>query len=229
MGGLGESLVGDMGVRTVFTIPMFGGIPVKESVIVTWIIMAGILVASAILVRDLKIENPGKKQLLLEKAVGGIYNFFDDVMGGHGKAYIPYLISIGLYIAFSDLIGIIGLKPPTMDLNVTATLAILSILLIQTAGIRKRGIKGWLKSFTEPMLLILPLNIMELIIKPLSLCMRLFGNILGAYIIMELIKFVVPAVIPAVFSIYFDIFDGLLQAYIFVFLTSLFIGESMGE
>ena len=63
-------------------------------------------------------------------------------------------------------------------------------------------------------------------IKPLSLCMRLFGNVLGSFVIMELLKLIVPAVLPAVFSCYFDIFDGLIQAYVFVFLTSLFIKEA---
>ena len=73
----------------------------------------------------------------------------------------------------------------------------------------------------------LPFNILELVIKPLSLCMRLFGNVLGAFVIMELIKAVVPLIVPLPFSFYFDIFDGLLQAYVFVFLTALYISEAM--
>lgn len=77
------------------------------------------------------------------------------------------------------------------------------------------------------MAVMLPLNILELFIKPLSLCMRLFGNVLGAFVVMELIKLVVPVGIPVVFSFYFDVFDGLIQAYVFVFLTSLFMAEAM--
>ena len=72
-----------------------------------------------------------------------------------------------------------------------------------------------------------PINILEVFIRPLSLCMRLFGNILGGFVVMELIKYFVPAIIPIPFSFYFDIFDGLIQAYVFVFLTSLFIKESI--
>ena len=75
--------------------------------------------------------------------------------------------------------------------------------------------------------IIAPLNVLELFIKPLSLCMRLFGNVLGAFVVMELIKLVVPAILPVPFSMYFDIFDGLIHAYVFVFLTSLFMKESM--
>ena len=72
-----------------------------------------------------------------------------------------------------------------------------------------------------------PLNLMELVVRPLSLCMRLFGNILGAFIIMELIKMVVPMVVPLVASMYFDLFDAFLQAYVFTFLTSLYIQEAV--
>ena len=78
----------------------------------------------------------------------------------------------------------------------------------------------------EPMPVVLPINILEIFIKPLSLCMRLFGNVLGSFVIMELLKMVVPPVLPAIFSCYFDIFDGLIQAYVFVFLTGLFIKEA---
>ncbi len=74
-----------------------------------------------------------------------------------------------------------------------------------------------------------PMNILEIAIRPTSLCMRLFGNVLGAFVIMELIKLVVPVFVPAVFSLYFDLFDGLIQTYVFVFLTSLFMKESLGD
>ena len=89
--------------------------------------------------------------------------------------------------------------------------------------------KGWVKSFVEPSPIIAPINVMELFIKPLSLCMRLFGNVLGAFVIMELLKIVVPLFVPVVFSCHFDIFDGLIQAYVFVFLTGMYIEEAVEE
>lgn len=103
----------------------------------------------------------------------------------------------------------------------------MSIVLVQYASIHSKGAGGWLKSFKEPMAIVTPINILELFIKPLSLCMRLFGNVLGAFVIMELIKILAPAVAPVPFSLYFDIFDGLIQAYVFVFLTSLYIREAV--
>lgn len=77
--------------------------------------------------------------------------------------------------------------------------------------------------------MIAPINVMEIFIRPVSLCMRLFGNILGGFVVMELIKGVIPVVVPIPFSLYFDVFDGLIQAYVFVFLTSLFIKEQIED
>ena len=227
MDELVKNLMAELNCDTAFTIPIFGGIPVAESVFVTWLIMAVVILLCAIFVRNLKVTNPGKGQLLLETAVSGIYSFFEDILGEKGKRFIPYLMSVGIYIGIANLIGILGFKPPTKDIHVTASLAILSIILIELSGVLAKGGRGWLKSFAEPMVVILPINILEIFIRPLSLCMRLFGNVLGSFVIMELLKMVVPAILPAVFSCYFDIFDGLIQAYVFVFLTALFIKEAI--
>lgn len=224
-----ESLLEELNCETVFTIPIFGGIPISEAIVVTWIIMGVMTLLAIIFVRNLKVENPGKKQIVLETAIGGMYHFFEDSMGSHGKRYIPYMITVGLYIGVANLIGLFGFKPPTKDMNVTIALAFMSILLIEIAGVKQKGFKGWMKSFAQPVPIILPINILEIFIRPLSLCMRLFGNVLGAFVVMELIKLLIPVFIPVVFSLYFDIFDGLIQAYVFVFLTSLFIGEAIEE
>lgn len=226
MNDIVNRLLEELNCDVVFTIPIFGGIPIYESVVVTWIIMLAVLLICVLLVRNLKVENPGRKQIVLETAVQGLYNFFKGTIGEHGTAYIPYLMSVVLYIGIANLIGLIGFKPPTKDMNVTVALAVMSIVLIEVSGIRQKGTKGWLKSFAEPMPIVLPINILEVFIKPLSLCMRLFGNVLGSFVIMELIKIIIPPVLPAIFSCYFDIFDGLIQAYVFVFLTALFIKEA---
>ena len=156
-------------------------------------------------------------------------DFFTDILGKEGRRYIPYLISTAIYIGVANLIGLLGFKPPTKDLNVTAALAIMSLFLIYYAGFHKKGTKGFLKSFAEPMPIVTPINIMEIAIRPISLCMRLFGNVIGSFVIMELLKIIMPAVLPVPFSLYFDIFDGLIQTYVFVFLTSLFIKEQIED
>ncbi len=224
---LSEKIIEELNCKTVFTIPLFGGINVAESVVVTWIIMAVLIVLALVLTRNFKVENPGRRQLAVESAVSGLQNMVTGFVGEEGKRYVPYLMTVIIYIGISNVIGLFGFKPPTKDLMVTAALAIMSIVLIEYAGIHKKRVGGWLKSFTQPMWIITPINILEIFIKPLSLCMRLFGNVLGAFVVMKLLEQFVPVVLNLVASAYFDIFDGLIQAYIFVFLTGLFIKEAM--
>ena len=215
-------------METVFTIHLGSlDIPIAESTVITWVIMAVVLLLSIFLTRNLKVRDISKRQLAAETIVTKLESFVEDMTGEEGKRYVPYLCTVIVYIAMANLIGLFGMKPPTKDLNVTAALAIMSIILIQYAGIHAKGTKGWLKSFTQPMAIVTPINILELFIKPLSLCMRLFGNVLGAFVIMEMLKILIPVAIPVPFSFYFDIFDGLIQAYVFVFLTSLYIKEAV--
>lgn len=212
-----------------FDVPLLGPIHISESVVTTWLIMAIIMVLVLILTRKLKVI-PGKGQALVEFAVTWVTGFLEGNMGKTGKRYVPYLSTVLLYLGIANLIGMFGfgLKPPTKDINVTVALALMSIVLIEVATFRGQGgLKGFLKSFTKPMALMTPINILELVIRPLSLCMRLFGNVLGAFVIMKLIEHVCRLIVPMVFSMYFDVFDGLIQAYVFVFLTSLFMAEGM--
>ena len=230
MGDLKEKIMEELNCETVFTIHIGSfNIPIAESTVITWVIMAILLVLCIFLTRGLKVKNVSKRQLVAESIVGWLEKFVIGMTGEEGKAFVPYLCSVLLYIGLANIIGLFGFKSPTKDLNVTAALAVMSIVLVQYAGIHRKGFKGWLKSFTQPMAIVTPINILELFIKPLSLCMRLFGNVLGAFVIMELLKSLIPVVLPVPFSFYFDIFDGLIQAYVFVFLTSLYIKEAVEE
>lgn len=226
MEAFSEELLSQLESKISFVIPIFGGIPVPTSVVITWMIIAVLVLCSIIFVRNLEMIPKGT-QNGIEVVIEWLNNFFEDILGKEGKRYIPYLGTVAIYIACANLTGLFGLTPPTKDLNVTAGLAIMSIILIEYAGIKAKGTKKWLKSFAEPIALIAPINILEIFIRPLSLCMRLFGNVLGAFVVMELIKLVLPVALPVPFSLYFDIFDGLIQTYVFVFLTSLFIKEAI--
>lgn len=227
MASLAEELMKEMEAETAFTIPVFGGIGVAESVVVTWVIMAVLMVLIFIFARDLKVHNISKRQAMLETFVDFVQNLTGGFVGEHGKAFVPYLSTVIIYIAVANAFGIFGFKPPTKDLNVTAALGIMSILLIEGAGLRYKGPKGFLKSFAEPAPVMIPIKVMELVTRPLSLCMRLFGNILGAFAVMKLAEVAMPVVFPAFCSIYFDFFDGAIQAYVFVFLTGMFIREAI--
>ena len=188
-----------------------GPLQIPESVVISWVILAIVTIGSILLTRNLKVDHISKRQAVLEMAYLAGTNFFEGLLGEKGRRYVPYLMTVAIYIAFSNLIGVFGVKPPTKDLDVTAALALMSIILIEGAGIRARGGVGFFKSLAAPTPVMTPMNILEIAIRPTSLCMRLFGNVLGAFVIMELIKL-----------------DGLIQTYVFVFLTSLFMKETMG-
>ena len=226
MDALRDELLGKLDNKIAFTIPVFGGIPVPESVVVTWVIMLFLVLLSIICTRRLK-KVPGKAQLVAEMFVGFINKFTKNTLGEHWKPFAAYFGTIGLYIGCANLIGMFGITPPTKDLNVTAALAIMSAALIYGASFRYHGFKGGLHKFVEPMPLLAPINVMEVVIRPLSLCMRLFGNVLGSFIIMELIKLAMPAIVPMALSMYFDVFDGIIQTIVFVFLTALFTQEAL--
>lgn len=227
MENLAENLLEELTCEDAFTIPVLGGIGISESTVITWVVMAVLVLAALFLTRNLKVDHISRRQAAAEMIVVKLNGMVEGMAGEDAKEYIPYLVTVLLYIGVSNIIGLFGMKPPTKDLNVTAALALMSIVLIEAAGIRKKGMKRWLKSFTEPIPVVTPINILEVFIRPLSLCMRLFGNVMGAFVIMELIKQLIPVVIPLPFSFYFDIFDGLIQAYVFVFLTSMYIKEAV--
>lgn len=134
MNELTAALKEELNVDTAFTLPIFGGIDIPESIAVSWGIMAFLVIVSILLTRNLKVNHISKRQAILETAVVTMDNFFKDLLGEAGKQYVPYLITVALYIACSNLIGIIGLKPPTKDLNVTAALAIMSIPKLPSAA-----------------------------------------------------------------------------------------------
>lgn len=204
-----------------------GGVGIHESVIVTLFISILLLVLGMVLTSGFRVENPSRRQLAVESFVLWLQKFFEGPLSPKGKRYAPYMMTIACYVALANIFYVFGIKPPTKDLTVTAALAVMSIVLVQMAGIQTKGVKGWLHSFLEPMPAMLPMNILELFIKPVSLCMRLFGNVLGAFIIMCMIEGLVRIIIPVPFSLYFDFFDGLIQVYVFTLLTSMYIAEAV--
>lgn len=218
-----ENMMEELESKTAFTIPVLGGIPIADSCVVTWIIMAAVVLLSIILTHKLK-KVPTGSQCILEGLMEWLDKFFTDILGHKGKKYIPFLETLIIYIAFANLAGIFGFVPPTKDINVTAALAGIAIVYVQSAFIIEKGPFKWLKSLLNP------INLLDLITRPLSLCMRLFGNVLGAFVVMELVKTGICAIgVPVIASAYFDIFDGLLQAYVFVFLTSLYMAEAIED
>lgn len=249
---IGEKLQEAILPHTVFQFTVLGyNIPVTDTVIVMWIVMTFLIAFSLFLTAKGFEAIPKGRQHIAELIVDFFNNLAKNNIGHHWIHFAPYLGTVGLFLIFSDIISIfnmfptsedlynlthigffkhlpaIHLKPPTRNINVTAALALMSIVMVVWAGIKVKGLAGWLRSFLYPMPIFLPFKILDHFIRPTSLALRLFGNILGAFIVMELLYFTLPAVLPAAMSIYFDLFDGILQAYIFVFLTSFYIAEAV--
>ncbi len=235
---LGKEIAHELEIEEVFSFKLFGvTVSVDESTVVSWIIIAVMTVLAIILTRNLKVQGPiTKRQAFLELIYEKGEGFFKGLIGEKGYGFIPWLMSMALFIGISNIIGIFSptflgsLKPPTKSMQVTTIMALTSIFVVELATFKAKGFKGRIKAFAQPIWIITPINILEVFTKPLSLAMRLFGNVLAAFTIMELIKIVTRNTIaPVIFSLYFDIFDGLLQAYIFVFLTALYIEEGIAE
>jgi F-type H+-transporting ATPase subunit a len=230
-------------IKTIFSVSAFGlSIPITETVIVSWAVMLILIAAAFALTRKLK-QVPRGPQVILETGVELLNNFANNQFGSFSKFLGPYIGSLFLFLLVANIIGVLTpvevrvfgfefippffIRPPTRDINVTAALAVISILLVLVCGFAARGVKGWFKKLLHPLPMMLPFNIMEIGTRLISLALRLFGNILGGFVLMTLIEQLFPLALPMVFSLYFDFFDGLMQAGIFVFLTSLYISEAI--
>jgi F-type H+-transporting ATPase subunit a len=240
---LGQEINEALDFIEVFRFRVFGmEVAVNETVIISWLSMAVLIILSLILTRRLQTV-PRGAQTILEALIGFLDNFSKEQFGRRAKTYGPYIGTVFLFLIVANIIPVLSpisvslfghvyhppfvIKPPARDINFTAALAILSILLVLIGGLRARGFGGWCKNLLHPVPMMLPFNLMEYVIRPTSLCLRLFGNILGGFIIMRLIEAVVPVGLPPLLSLYFDFLDGLIQALVFAFLTTLFVAEAV--
>jgi F-type H+-transporting ATPase subunit a len=203
------------------------GIPITDSVTTTWVVMGIIFVLSWALTRSLS-EYPSKVQSLFETLIEFYDNIAVQVMGEKGRQFVPLALSIGIFILLSNWIEIIpGFNAPTRDLSTTVALAIVAVVSTYVAGIRE---KGWrfFKKYIEPNPILLPLNILEELVRPVSLSFRLFGNIIGEEIVIALLVMLVPLILPIPMML-LGLFTGLIQAFIFSLLTLLYIAGAIEE
>lgn len=219
------------------------GFQVSETLVVTWIIMAGLTIASIVLTRNLQ-KIPSGVQSALEFIVELINNLTISTMGERNKAFAPYMGSLIIFILFANLIGLIGLRPPTADLNTTLALGILTFILVEFFSIKTNGPVNYFKGFFEPVFFFFPMNLFGKIATPISLSFRLFGNLTGGLIIMSMVYSALAAFsrmllstnipflqlgIPVILHGYFDVFAGALQSFIFMMLTMVQITMGMAD
>ena len=209
---------------------LFGKIPVYNFVVTMWGIMLLLIIVSWLATRKMK-RIPSGVQNLMEYAIESLVNFFAGMMGEErAKAYIPLLGTFFFFILISNYTGMIpgmnmfpGMKTPTADVSITAALAIITFLSVFILGIQKKGLK-FFAHFITPFALLLPLNLIEEIVRPVSLTLRLYGNIFGEEKIGEVLGNMFGLLpLPMMFL---ALLTGGIQAFVFTLLSSTYIASA---
>lgn len=204
---------------------------VPNHVVYTWVVM-GVLAISAFLATRRIAIYPGKLQNVMEVIISGFNNLLIETMGQEGKRFFPLIATLGLYILTANLIGIIpGFESPTANLNTTASMAIVVFLMTHIVGVRIHGFK-YLQQFTGPVWwlipLMMPIEIISHLSRPLSLSVRLFGNIMGEDIVLGVVLLLVPLLVPLPVFVLM-IFTSVIQTLVFMLLAMMYIAGAMEE
>lgn len=232
------------GARIFFTIPMpLQDLPITESQINSFLVLISIFGLCLYMTHGLKVKANLRRQHIAEWIVEKVESMVNESMGDYFKGYAPFITSILALSAFSSLLSLFGLYPPTSDLNIVAGWAILVFGLITYYKLKSGPLK-YLKGFLEPVPFLAPMNIIGEFATPLSMSFRHYGNVLSGTVISALLASALQGLsrmvlgwlpdalasipvfqigIPAVLSIYFDVFSGCLQAYIFAMLTMMYV------
>lgn len=204
---------------------------VPAHVAYSWFIMAVLTVLSYFATRRLDIY-PHKLQNVMEAVLSSIDTFLTDTVGHEGRKYFPLVATIGLYILSCNLLGLLpGFESPTSNINTTASVAIVVFFMTHIIGVRTHGMK-YLKHFMGPIWWLSPLMfVIELVghfARPLSLTMRLFGNIKGEDIVLAVVLLLVPALVPLPVFVLM-IFTSLIQTVVFMLLSMMYIAGALEE
>lgn len=232
------------GARIYFTVPMpFQDFPVTESQINSVLVLIVIFFFCLYITHGMSEHIKLKRQHLAEMIVEKVDALVEENMGDYFKGFSPFIISILALSAFSSLITLFGLFPPTSDINIVGGWAVLVFFLI-TYYKMKCGPIHYLKSFAEPVAFLAPINFISEFATPVSMAFRHYGNVLSGSVISVLLGSALAGLsskvlsllpgfladiplfqvgIPAVMSVYFDVFSGCLQAFIFAMLTMMYV------
>jgi len=204
-----------------------GFVKLNATLVFSWLVMAICVVGSWLVTRritsDVRIS---RGQNLLEVIVGGIREQIRDITQQDPDQYLPFVGTLFLYIAVSNILTIVPFyKPPTGSLTTTAALALCVAVAVPYFGISKQGLSGYLKQYLQPSLLMLPFNIIGEFSRTLALMVRLFGNIMSGSMIAMILLLIAPLFLPAVMQV-LGLLTGLVQAYIFAVLAMVYIASA---
>lgn len=216
----------EIGPKVVFEV---GNFKITNTFLSLQIISVLVLIISFWLSYNPKEEIVGKRQSLVEALIEMFQRYLGGFLGEEKSIkYFPFFSSLFLFILLSNWSGLIpGFTSPTSDLNVTIGLAIGTILYIQYIAVKEKG-KKYLKNFISPSPLFLPINILEQITRPVSLALRLFGNITGEHIVLAIISLLAPLIVPVPIMA-LSMFMGFIQALIFTTLSAAYLASVFEE
>jgi F-type H+-transporting ATPase subunit a len=204
-----------------------GYFKLNGTIVFTWALMFALAVGSKLVTRRLSMNlERARWQNLLEIIVTGIEKQIEDVGLRHPKKYIGFLGTLFLFIALASLCTVIpGFEPPTGSLSTTAALALCVLIAVPFFGIEEQGLGGYLKSYLEPTVIMLPFNIISELSRTLALAVRLFGNMMSGTMIIAILLTITPFIFPVAMSA-LGLLTGMVQAYIFSILAAVYIAAA---
>jgi len=196
----------------------------SETLIMSWVVMGALIVFGVLSTRKLSFI-PGTAQTLGEVMVTAFEGLVNDALDERNRKYFPLVISVFMFVWLSNILGIFpGLSEPTKDLNTTLGFGILGFIIAHYAGIRTKGFKKYALEYVQPMFFMAPLNIIGELSKVVSISFRLYGNIMGGFIIIMVVSdLVYSLVLPPFLNAFFGLFVGTIQAFVFTMLTLVYI------
>lgn len=238
------------GAQILIQIPGTDMVLLTETIVNMWIVMALIVGLCIFLTRGMQVHARTKRQIVAEFIVKKMNGMVQENMGPRFAGYAPFITALMSLSAFCSLSSLVGMYAPTSDLSVLLGWALLVFAMITYTKIRTNGIVGYIKGYTEPIVVLTPFNIISEIATPISMASRHFGNIASGSVITALVYAALAALshavfawlpgalseipflqvgLPAILSIYFDLFSSCLQAFIFCMLTMMYIGAAAAE
>ena len=237
-----------------FELPVLGRFQLTETIVMSWVVMLLITGFCIWLTHDLRLERISRRQAVAELVVEKASQFVVGNMGEKFQSFIPFIAALFATSLVSNLISLAGFRSPTADLSTEAAWAVVVFLMITWQKIKTNGFGGYLKGFTTPIAVLTPFNVLSELATPISMACRHFGNILSGVVINALLYGalavassallgLIPGIvgdllsripildvgIPAVLSVYFDWFSGVMQAFIFCMLTTMYIANAAEE
>lgn len=201
-------------------------------IIVSLVLIIIMIVGHHKIVRANPADKPKGLQNVLELFVQTIDNMVASIMGSNGRRFRNWICAVFIFILFCNISGLFGLRPPTADYGVTLPLGLITFALIQINGVRAKKMQHFTNLF-KPSPILFPINLIGEVAVPLSLSLRLFGNIMSGTILMGLLYGLLPTAvkvgIPSVIHIYCDIFSGAIQTYVFCMLTMVYINDKISD